>query len=218
VLSSSAVTRSYAGVRRSCGKQGRYLGIGLSTYVEICGFGPSAATVGVTGSVAFTESAQVRVLPTGSVAVFTGAHAHGQGHDTTFAQIAADGLGLPLELIHLRHGDRAQGPAMACGTYGSRSLAVGGMAVHKACREVVSKARKLAAHLFEAAEEDMVFEVAKHGTAPVEGVATLPTKSPGCGWATAHFGAMPCGMVLCGHVSTMNGPRFRRRRQSASVL
>jgi len=85
-------------------------------------------------------------------------HAHGQGHDTTFAQIAADGLGLPLELIHLRHGDTAQGPAMACGTYGSRSLAVGGMAVHKACREVVSKARKLAAHLFEAAEEDMVFE------------------------------------------------------------
>lgn len=171
-------------------EQGRYLGIGLSTYVEICGFGPSAATVGVTGSVAFTESAQVRVLPTGSVAVFTGAHAHGQGHDTTFAQIAADGLGLPLELIHLRHGDTAQGPAMACGTYGSRSLAVGGMAVHKACREVVSKARKLAAHLFEAAEEDMVFEAGGfHVSGHPDRVKTLGEVA-----AAAYGAGLPEGM------------------------
>jgi carbon-monoxide dehydrogenase large subunit len=140
--------------------------------------------------VAFTESAQVRVLPTGSVAVFTGAHAHGQGHDTTFAQIAADGLGLPLELIHLRHGDTAQGPAMACGTYGSRSLAVGGMAVHKACREVVSKARKLAAHLFEAAEEDMVFEAgAFHVSGHPDRVKTFGEVA-----AAAYGAGLPEGM------------------------
>ena len=171
-------------------EQGRYLGIGLSTYVEICGFGPSAATVGVSGGVAFTESAQVRVHPTGSVAVFTGAHAHGQGHETTFAQIASDALGVPMERIQLRHGDTAQGPAMACGTYGSRSLAVGGMAVHKACGEVVGKARKLAAHLFEAAEEDIVFHAGGfHVKGHPEQVKMLPEVA-----AAAYGAGLPEGV------------------------
>ena len=134
----------------------RYLGVGIATYVEICGFGPSAATAGATGGIAFTESAQVRVLPAGSVTVFTGASPHGQGHETTFAQIAADALGVPYDVIDIRHGDTAEGPAMASGTYGSRSLAVGGLAVHQACVRVVDKARRLAAHLLESAEEDVV--------------------------------------------------------------
>jgi carbon-monoxide dehydrogenase large subunit len=139
-------------------KKGKYLGIGVSSWIEICGFGPGAATAGATGGIALVESAQVRVFPTGSVAVYVGTHSHGQSHDTTFPQIVADTLGLPYEMIEMRHGDTAEGPAFGYGTYGSRSLAVGGMAVHKACKKVVDKARKLAAHIFEAAEEDVVFD------------------------------------------------------------
>ena len=137
--------------------EGRYLGIGLSTWIEICGLGPSAATQPAAG-VALVESATVRVHPTGGVNVYVGTHAHGQGHDTTFAQIVADSLGVPYDSIEIRHGDTAEGPAMGYGTYGSRSLAVGGMAIRSACQKVVEKARRLAAHQFEAAEEDVVFE------------------------------------------------------------
>jgi carbon-monoxide dehydrogenase large subunit len=138
--------------------RGRYLGIGISTWIEICGFGPSAATAPATGGLALTESAHVRVFPTGSVAVYTGTHSHGQGHDTTFAQIVADSLGMPLESIEIHHGDTAEGPAFGYGTYGSRSLAVGGLAVLKATQKVREKARRIAAHQFEAADEDVVFD------------------------------------------------------------
>src|SRR5260370_41486570 len=109
-------------------KAGRYLGIGVSSWIEICGFGPSAATAPASGGLALVESAQVRIHPTGSAQVFVGSHAHGQGHETTFAQIAADTLGLPYDSIEIRHRDTAQGPPFGYGTYGSRSLAVGGMA------------------------------------------------------------------------------------------
>jgi aerobic carbon-monoxide dehydrogenase large subunit len=139
-------------------QQGRYLGIGLSTYIEICGFGPSAATAPATGGMALIESAEVRVHPTGSVQVYVGTHSHGQGHDTTFAQIAADTLGVPYESIELRHGDTAEGPAFGYGTYGSRSLAVGGMAVRTSCKKIVDKAHKIAAHLLEASVDDLVFD------------------------------------------------------------
>jgi carbon-monoxide dehydrogenase large subunit len=138
-------------------RQGRYLGIGLSTWIEICGFGPSAATAPAAG-VALVESASVRIHPAGGINVYVGTHSHGQGHDTTFAQIAADALGMPYDTIEVRHGDTSEGPAMGYGTYGSRSLAVGGMAVLKSCQKVVDKARKLAAHQFEAAEEDVAFD------------------------------------------------------------
>jgi len=139
-------------------KHGKYLGVGLSSWIELCGIGPSGPTAGATGGIALVESAQVRVFPTGSVAVYVGTHSHGQGHDTTFTQIAADTLGIPYDMIELHHGDTAEGPAFGYGTYGSRSLAVGGMAVHKASKKVVHKARKLAAHIFEAAEEDIEFD------------------------------------------------------------
>lgn len=142
-------------------KQGRYLGIGLSTWIEICGFGPSAATAPATGGLALVESAQVRIHPTGSVSVYVGTHSHGQGHDTTFSQIVADTLGVPIENIELRHGDTQEGPSFGYGTYGSRSLAVGGVAMFRSCQKVIEKAKKLAAHLFEAAEEDVVFEQGK---------------------------------------------------------
>ncbi len=139
-------------------KHGKYLGIGLSSWIELCGIGPSGPTSGATGGIALVESAQVRVFPTGSVNVYVGTHSHGQGHDTTFTQIAADILGIPYDMIELHHGDTAEGPAFGYGTYGSRSLAVGGMAVHKASKKVVDKARKLAAHIFEASEEDVAFD------------------------------------------------------------
>ncbi|MFZ0218284.1 MAG: molybdopterin cofactor-binding domain-containing protein [Candidatus Dormiibacterota bacterium] len=138
--------------------QGRYLGIGISTWIELCGFGPSAATAPATGGLALTESAHVRIFPTGSAAVYVGTHSHGQGHDTTFAQVVADALGLPFDQVELHHGDTAEGPAFGYGTYGSRSLAVGGMAIYTSCQKVVDKARKIAAHLFEADVEDIAFE------------------------------------------------------------
>jgi carbon-monoxide dehydrogenase large subunit len=139
-------------------QQGRYIGIGLSTWVEICGFGPSAATAPATGGLALIESAQVRVHPTGSAQVFVGTHAHGQGHETTFAQIAADTLGLPYDQIEIRHGDTAEGPAFGYGTYGSRSLAVGGMAVRVSAKQIVEKATKIAAHMLEASPDDVIFD------------------------------------------------------------
>ena len=171
-------------------KQGRYLGIGLSTWIELCGFGPSAATAPATGGIALVESAQVRVTPTGAVMVYTGTHSHGQGHETTFSQIVADGLGVPLESVDLRHGDTSEGTAFGYGTYGSRSLSVGGVAISKAVGKVVDKGKKIAAHMLEAAEEDVVFE---HGSFHVKG---SPDKAKAFGEvAFASYGmGLPEGM------------------------
>ena len=182
----------YADLRReqeALRKQGRYLGIGLSTWIEICGLGPSAATAPAAG-VALVESSQVRIHPTGGVSVYVGTHSHGQSHDTTFAQIVADTLGVPYESVELRHGDTAEGPAMGYGTYGSRSLAVGGMSILKSCHKVVDKGKKLAAHILEAAEEDIVFD---QGRFSVKG---SPDKSKAIGEiAFASYGAgLPEGM------------------------
>jgi len=171
-------------------KKGRFMGIGISSWIEICGFGPSAGTAPGTGGLGLVDSAQVRVFPTGSVAVYVGTHSHGQGHDTTFSQIAADTLGVPYDSIELRHGDTGEGPAFGHGTYGSRSLAVGGMAVHKACQKVVDKATKLAAHLFEADEADVVFD---HGQFYVKG---SPDKRKALGEVAfaAYGGSLPASI------------------------
>jgi carbon-monoxide dehydrogenase large subunit len=143
--------------QRELRRAGRYLGIGISSYVEICGFGPSRETAAAIG-VGMIESAEVRVDPSGGVTVYTGTHAHGQGHETTFAQLAADKLGVPYESVEVRHGDTREGPALGLGTYGSRSLPVGGIAILKACGKVVDKAKQLAANMLEAAPEDIVFD------------------------------------------------------------
>ena len=143
-------------------KQGRYLGVGLSSYVEVCGLAPSA-WIGLNGEgwgAALWESANVRVHLTGKVVVTTGTLPHGQGHDTTFAQIVADELGVPLEDVIVQHGD-TQGTPFGYGTYGSRSLAVGGVAIYKAVEKIKQKAKKIAAHMLEAAEEDIVFQDGK---------------------------------------------------------
>jgi carbon-monoxide dehydrogenase large subunit len=170
-------------------KQGKYLGIGLSTWIELCGFGPAAAMAPATGGLGLTESSQIRFHPTGSVNVYVGTHSHGQGHDTTFAQIAADELGVPYESVELHHGDTAEGPGFGFGTYGSRSLAVGGMAIYMSCQKIIEKAKKVAAHMLEAAEEDVQFE---KGRFFVKG---SPDKSKVIQEvAFASFGPLPAGM------------------------
>ena len=141
-------------------KKGRLLGIGLASYIEACGLAPSTV-VGTLGAQAgLWESATVRVHPTGKVTVFTGSHSHGQGHETTFAQLAADELGLPVEDIEIVHGDTGRVP-FGMGTYGSRSGAVGGTAIHMSIEKIKEKAKRIAAHLLEAAPEDIEFEGGK---------------------------------------------------------
>ena len=136
--------------------QGKLRGVGISTYVEVCGLAPSRAVgpQGVGLQAAFYESANVRVTPTGSVTVFSGASPHGQGLDTSFAQIAGELLGVDPENVQVLHGDTDQG-AWGWGTYGSRSLAVGGEAVARASRKVQEKAKRICAALLEAAPEDI---------------------------------------------------------------
>ena len=142
---------------------GRLVGIGLSSYVEVCGFGPSAlAGLGFSWAgyglpAAFNGSGLVRVNPDGTCTVIIGTGPSGQGHQTTWAQIVSDGLGIPMEDIEVRHGDTAESP-MGSGTFGSRSIAVDGAATYEATQRVQEKAAKIAAHLLEAAPEDMRFE------------------------------------------------------------
>ena len=137
--------------------KGRYLGIGVSTYIEACGPAPSAVAGSLGAGAGLWESGQVRVDPTGTVTVFTGSHSHGQGHETTFAQIVADELGIPMEQIEVVHGDTARIP-FGMGTYGSRSACVGGSAIVKCLDKIKEKGRKIAAHLLEAGEQDLVFQ------------------------------------------------------------
>lgn len=138
-------------------QEGKYLGIGVVTYVEICGMAPSQVLGAVGAGAGGWESATVRVHPTGKVTLYSGASSHGQGHETAFAQIVGDGLGIPLEDVEVVHGDTAQ-VQFGIGTFGSRSAAVGGMAAVMSVNKVEEKAKKIAAFLLEAAEADLVFE------------------------------------------------------------
>ncbi len=135
-------------------KQGRYVGIGFATYIEACGPAPSQVAGALGAQAGLWESAHVRVHATGKVTVFTGSHSHGQGHETTFAQLAADELGLPMEDVEIVHGDTAAIP-MGMGTYGSRSAAVGGAAIYTSIQKIKEKGKKIAAHLLEASEADL---------------------------------------------------------------
>jgi carbon-monoxide dehydrogenase large subunit len=141
-------------------KKGRYLGVGFSTYVEACGLAPSQVAGALGAQAGLYESASVRIHPTGKVTVFTGSHSHGQGHETTFSQIVADELGLPMEDIDIVHGDTGQIP-FGMGSYGSRSGPVGGTAVYLGVQKIKEKAKKIAAHLLEANESDVVQEGSK---------------------------------------------------------
>ena len=132
-------------------------GIGYSAYIEACGIAPSSVAGALGARAGLFEAGEVRVHPTGKVTVFTGSHSHGQGHETTFAQVVADKLGIPLEDINIEHGDTGK-VLFGMGTYGSRSLAVGGTAIVKALDKVIAKGKKIAAHLMEAADTDVSFE------------------------------------------------------------
>ena len=141
-------------------ENGKYLGIGFSTYIEACGIAPSAVVGALGARAGLFEVGQVRVQPTGKVSVYTGAHSHGQGHETTFAQVVADKLGIPMDDVEIVHGD-SESVAFGMGTYGSRSLAVGGSAIIKSIEKVIDKGSKIAAHLLEAAPGDMEFAEGK---------------------------------------------------------
>ena len=133
---------------------GKLIGIGFSTYIEACGIAPSAVVGALGARAGLFESAQVRVQPTGKVSVYSGSHSHGQGHETTFAQVVADKLGIPLEDVEIVHGD-SESVAFGMGTYGSRSLAVGGSAIVKSIDKVLEKGAKIAAHKLESRVEDL---------------------------------------------------------------
>ncbi|RIH82152.1 Carbon monoxide dehydrogenase large chain [Meiothermus luteus] len=141
-------------------KQGRYMGIGVVTYIEACGLAPSALVGSLGAQAGQWESALVRVMPTGKVEVFTGTHSHGQGHETAFAQVVADELQIPVEDVVLVHGDTGRMP-YGWGSYGSRSAPTGLSAIVLAARKIVDKAKRIAAHLLEAAPEDIVHEDGK---------------------------------------------------------
>jgi carbon-monoxide dehydrogenase large subunit len=148
---------SFAERRKDSARRGKLRGIGIATYIEACGLAPSriAQQLGARGGI--FESANIRVNPSGDITVFTGAHSHGQGHETVFAQLVGSLLGVSSDLIEVVHGDTARSP-FGLGTYGSRSAAVGGSAIAKAVGKIVDKGRKIASHLLEASEQDIEFK------------------------------------------------------------
>jgi len=150
----------YDGFRRKQAEarsQGRYLGIGFSTYVEVCGIAPTAWANGQGWGAGLWESENVRVHLTGKVVVTTGSKAFGQGHETTIAQVVADELGVALDDVAVEHGDTL-GTPFGYGSYGSRSAAVGTVAVYNALQRIKAKARRIAAHMLEANVEDVIYE------------------------------------------------------------
>ena len=137
--------------------KGMKRGMGYSCYIEACGLAPSNIAGALGARAGLFEAGEVRVHPTGTVTVFTGSHSHGQGHETTFAQVVAAKLGIPVENVEIVHGDTGRVP-FGMGTYGSRSLSVGGTAIVKAVDKIIAKSKKIAAHLLEAADTDIEFE------------------------------------------------------------
>ena len=162
--------KGFAKRKREAARHGKLRGIGLSTYIEACGIAPSQAVGSLGAGVGLWESAEVRVNPTGSVEVLTGSHAHGQGHETTFAQVVSERLGIPIDNISVVHGDTDK-VQFGMGTYGSRSGAVGMSALVKALDKVEAKAKKVAAYMLEAAEGDIEFKDGKFSVAGTDKIA-----------------------------------------------
>jgi carbon-monoxide dehydrogenase large subunit len=159
-LKGALLASDYAGFearRRAAAAKGKLRGLGISTYLEACGIAPSAVVGSLGARAGLYEVANIRVHPTGSVTVFTGTHSHGQGHETTLAQLVCEQLGVPMAQVEIVHGDTAKIP-FGMGTYGSRSLAVGGTAMVKAMDKIIAKGKKIAAHLMEASVEDIEFK------------------------------------------------------------
>jgi carbon-monoxide dehydrogenase large subunit len=146
--------------KREAARRGKLRGLGYSTYIEACGIAPSQAVGSLGAGVGLWESAEVRVNPVGTVEILTGSHSHGQGHETTFAQLVSHRLGIPIDNVSIVHGDTDK-VQFGMGTYGSRSGAVGMSAISKALDKIEAKAKKVAAHVLEAAEADIDFKDGK---------------------------------------------------------
>jgi carbon-monoxide dehydrogenase large subunit len=155
-----ADVKGFPSRKAEAAKHGKLRGIGYASYIEACGIAPSNVAGALGARAGLFEAGEVRVHPTGSVTVFTGSHSHGQGHETTFAQVVASRLGIPVENVDIVHGDTGR-VLFGMGTYGSRSLSVGGTAIVKAIDKIVAKGKKIAAHLLEAAEGDIEFKDGK---------------------------------------------------------
>ncbi|MGA8006460.1 MAG: xanthine dehydrogenase family protein molybdopterin-binding subunit [Burkholderiales bacterium] len=147
----------FAKRKEESAKRGKLRGLGYCCYIEACGIAPSNIAGALGARAGLFEAGEIRVHPTGSVTVFTGSHSHGQGHETTFAQVVADKLGMPIENVDIVHGDTSK-ILFGMGTYGSRSIAVGGTAIVKALDKIIAKGKKIAAHLMEAAESDIEYD------------------------------------------------------------
>ncbi|MEQ8858671.1 MAG: xanthine dehydrogenase family protein molybdopterin-binding subunit [Pseudomonadales bacterium] len=150
----------YAGFperRAAAAKNGRRRGIGFACYIEACGLAPSKLAIALGAGVGLYESGEIRVNPTGNVTVFTGSHSHGQGHETTFAQVVSDRFGIGIDDVEVVHGDTGR-VEFGLGTYGSRSLAVGGSALFKAADKIIAKGKRIAAHMLEADPGEIDFE------------------------------------------------------------
>lgn len=185
----SADWNGFAARKAEAARRGKKRGIGMSCYIEACGIAPSAAVGSLGAGVGLWESAEVRVNAVGTIEVMTGSHSHGQGHETTFAQLIADRFGIPIDNVNIVHGDTDK-VQMGMGTYGSRSGAVGMSAVVKALDKVEAKAKKIAAHLMEADESDIVIE---NGELKVAGTdKVLPWFQVALAAYTAHN--LPPGM------------------------
>jgi aerobic carbon-monoxide dehydrogenase large subunit len=151
-----ADTAGFAARKAASAAKGMLRGMGYSSYIEACGIAPSNIAGALGARAGLFESGEVRVHPTGSVTVFTGSHSHGQGHETTFAQVVAARLGLEVDQVDIVHGDTGRVP-FGMGTYGSRSISVGGAAIMRALDKIEAKAKKIAAHLLEASDTDIEF-------------------------------------------------------------
>src|ERR1700716_3334379 len=171
--------KGYAKRKRDSERNGKLRGLGFSTYIEACGIAPSSAVGSLGAGVGLWGSAEVRVNPTGSVEVLTGCHSHGQGHETTFAQVVSERLGIPIENVSVVHGDTDK-VQFGMGTYGSRPGAVGLSAVVKALDKIEAKAKKVAAHMLEAAEGDIIFK---------DGMFTVAGTDKSAAWADVTLNA-----------------------------
>ncbi len=168
----AADVAGFAARKAESAARGKLRGLGYSSYIEACGIAPSAAVGSLGAGVGLWESAEVRVNPVGTIEILTGSHSHGQGHETTFAQIVADRFSVPIESISIVHGDTDK-VQFGMGTYGSRSGAVGMSAIVKAMDKVEVKVRKIAAHKLDAAEDQLVFE---------DGQVKVTGTNKGMGW------------------------------------
>ncbi len=162
-LDKALALADYKGVgarKAASAARGKLRGVGFSAYIEACGLAPSAAVGSLGAGVGLWESAEVRVNPVGTVEILTGSHSHGQGNETTFAQLVSDRLGIPIDNVSIIHGDTDK-VQFGMGTYGSRSGAVGMSAICKALDKIEAKAKKFAGHVLEAAEGDIEFKDGK---------------------------------------------------------